>query len=113
LKAIQLSIEEDAKVATPDQILRAPGTQVGLKNIGNSKHFSLPRPFTFVIKACYFNALIQQLFQIDDLVQIILGFCPPYNIDKAVDELEISDPVIVQRKKVIQKNFPRESHRII
>jgi len=45
--------------------------------------------------------LIQQLFQIDDLVQIILGFCPPYNIDKAVDELGISDPVIVQRKKVI------------
>ena len=50
--------------------------------------------------ACYFNALIQQLFQIDNFVQIILGFCAPYNIDKAVEELGLKDSVIAQRKKV-------------
>jgi len=84
MRAIALSIEEDAKALTPDLILRAPDTLVGLKNIGNT---------------CYFNALIQQLFQIEEFVQILLGFCPPFNIEKAVDELNLTDPVIVQRKK--------------
>lgn len=83
-KAIQLSLEEGDSYIKPDQLIRHSGNYVGLKNVGNT---------------CYFNSLIQTIFQIKELLTSILEFQPPEDIDKLLSEMKVSDPIIIKRKK--------------
>ena len=50
--------------------------------------------------ACYFNSLIQSLFQIKDFVVLVLNYKVLADIDKVLAEKDINDPAIINRKKV-------------
>ena len=50
--------------------------------------------------ACYFNSLIQTIFQIKELLVSILTFQPPEDVDKLLAEMKITDQITLKRKKV-------------
>lgn len=83
-KAIKMSAEETENVIKPDQLLRNNFIPVGLKNVGNT---------------CYFNSLIQTVFQVKELVYTILNYEPPKDIEKYISDLDITDSDIIKRKK--------------
>jgi len=87
-KAIQLSLEEGDSYIKPDQLIRHNGNHVGLKNVGNT---------------CYFNSLIQTIFQIKELLTSILTFQAPEDLDKLLSEMKVTDPIIIKRKKACLK----------
>jgi len=98
-KAIQLSLEGGDSYTKPDQLLRKNGNLVGLKNVGNS---NLQISYSSLIHtiACYFNSLIQTVFQLKELLVSILTFQPPEDVDKLLAEMKITDQITLKRKKV-------------
>jgi len=88
-KAIKLSLAENEKknCPAPSEQKRVGMNPVGLKNIGNT---------------CYFNSLVQTLFQIKEFVIEIFKYKEPEDFEGLLAKLDIKEEIKERKKKSVQ-----------
>ena len=98
-----MSTDDNCKLMKPDELIRINEEPVSLKNLGNSKIIK----YLDLIKlsACYFNSLLQTLFQIKNFHEEIMKFKKLNNIEKVLDSLELPPDSTIRNRKLVCKKI--------
>ena len=94
-----MSTDENCKSMKPDELIRVNDEPVSLKNIGNSQFTKFL--YLILLSACYFNALLQTLFQIKNFHEEIMKFKKSNDIEKVLDNLELPSDSVIRKRKLV------------